>query len=101
MYKPFPTNRVMITDAEEMFGDCRLLLRILNRLGCTSSPDTHDHFVTQHAEAQCKQGNLQFLNQAHSRRPRAWFLKIVFVRVFVCVCVPAPEDINNQWRDMV
>ena len=37
---------------------------------------------------------LLFLNQAH-----AWFLEIVPVQmsvcVFVCVCVPAPEAINN------
>ena len=41
-----------------------------------------------------------FLNQA-----RAWFLKIdpvriVGMRACVCVCVSAPEAINNQWRDV-
>ena len=43
-----------------------------------------------------------FLNQARaSHRPaRAWFLKIEPVRivcicVYVCVCVSAPEAINN------
>jgi len=30
----------------------RILLRILNQLGCTSSPDTHDRFVTQQADSQ-------------------------------------------------
>ena len=38
----------------EVCGGSRQLLRILNRLGCTSSPDTHDRFVTQHAEARCQ-----------------------------------------------
>jgi len=43
-----------------------------------------------------------FLNQARAgRRPvRDWFLEIAFVRdvcmrVCVCVCVSAPEAINN------
>ena len=31
-----------------------------------------------------------FLNQA-----RAWFLRIVSVRMYACVCVSAPEAINN------
>ena len=44
----------MLADAVEMCGGSRQLLRILNRLGCTSSPDTHDRFVTQHAELQRK-----------------------------------------------
>ena len=42
----------LLADTVEMCGGSRQLLRILNRLGCTSSPDTHDHFVTHHAEAQ-------------------------------------------------
>ena len=45
------------------------------------------------------------LNQARAKAARAWFLEIVLVRVSVCVracvCVSAPEAINNQWRDMV
>ena len=44
----------LIPDAVEMCGGSCQLLRILNRLRCTSSPDTHDRFVTQHAEVQCK-----------------------------------------------
>ena len=44
----------LLADAVEMCGGSRQLLRILNRLGCTSSPDTHDRFVTQHAETQRK-----------------------------------------------
>lgn len=35
----------------EICGGSRQLLKILNRLGCTGSPDTHDRFITQHAEA--------------------------------------------------
>ena len=42
---------------------------------------------------------------AHGRRPRVrGFLKLLwFARRYVClcVCVSAPEAINNQWRDMV
>ena len=41
-----------MADAVEVCSGSRQLLQILNRLGCTSSPDTHDRFVTQHAEAQ-------------------------------------------------
>ena len=50
-----------------------------------------------------------FLNQARAghRPARAWFLKINSVRIVgmrayvcVCVCVSAPEAINNQWRDV-
>ena len=42
-----------------------------------------------------------YLNQARARRPRApGFLKLLwFARR--CVCVSAPEAINNQWRDKV
>ena len=42
----------LLADVVEMCGGSRQLLRILNRLGCTSSPDTHDRFVTQHADNQ-------------------------------------------------
>ena len=42
----------LLADAVEMCGGSRQLLRIFNRLGCTSSPDTHDRFVTQHADNQ-------------------------------------------------
>ena len=43
---------LFFADIVETSGGSRELLRILNRLGCTSSPDTHDRFVTYHAEAQ-------------------------------------------------
>ena len=43
-----------MSDAVETCGGSRQLLRILNRLGCMGSPDTHDCFVTQHAEMQRK-----------------------------------------------
>ena len=36
------------------------------------------------------------LNQAHANPGRhAWFLKIVFMRMCVCVCVSAPKAVNN------
>ena len=35
-----------------------------------------------------------FLNQAHVRPVRAWFLEIDLVRE-VCVCVSAPDASNN------
>jgi len=56
----------------------------------------------------CHKVVITLLNQARAgRRPaRDWFFEIAFVRdvcmrVCVCVCVSAPEAINNQWRDMV
>ena len=42
----------VIADIIEVCGGSRQLIRILNRLGCCSSADTHDRFVTQHAMAQ-------------------------------------------------
>ena len=42
----------LLADIIEMCGGSHQLLRILNRLGCSSSPDTHDRFVTHHAKAQ-------------------------------------------------
>ena len=36
----------------ETGGGSRQLLTVLNRLGCVSSPDTHDQFVTLNAEDQ-------------------------------------------------
>ena len=41
----------ILADIVETSGGSRELLRILNRLGCTPSPDTHECFVTYHAEA--------------------------------------------------
>jgi len=51
MYKPNPTTTLhdLLADAVEICGGSRQLFRILNRLG---SPDTHDRFVTQHADYQ-------------------------------------------------
>ena len=42
----------LLADAVEICGGSWQLLRILNRLGCPSSPDTHNRFVTQHADHQ-------------------------------------------------
>jgi len=41
----------ILADRVEVCSGSRHLLKILNRLGCTSSSDTHDRFVTQYAEA--------------------------------------------------
>ena len=38
-----------MADVDETGGGSRQLLKILNRLGCVSSPDTHDRFVSMHA----------------------------------------------------
>ena len=44
----------LIADMIEICGGSRQLIRILNRLGCATSPDTHDRFVAQHAIVQCQ-----------------------------------------------
>ena len=41
----------LLADAVEVCGGSRQLLRLLNRLGCVSLPDTHDRFVIHHAVA--------------------------------------------------
>ena len=44
-----------------------------------------------------------FLNQVHAghRPAHTWFLKIdPYQSSVMCVCVSAPEAINNKWRDM-
>ena len=46
---PIPIHNIL-ADVVQVCGRSRQLLKILNRLGCTSSPDTHDRFVTFHAE---------------------------------------------------
>ena len=48
--KPPPIYDI-VADTIEVCGGSRKLMRILNRLGCSSSPDTHDRFVTYHATA--------------------------------------------------
>ena len=48
--QPTPIHN-LLADVVEVCGGSRQLLQILNRLGCVSSPDTHDRFVAQHAEA--------------------------------------------------
>ena len=42
----------LLADAVEMCGGSRELLKILNKLVCTSSPDTHNRFVAHYVEAQ-------------------------------------------------
>ena len=48
---PTPIHDV-IADVTEVCGGSCQLIRFLNRLGCCSSADTHDRFVTQHAIAE-------------------------------------------------
>lgn len=46
----------LLADTVEVCGGSRKLIRILNRLGVTSSPDTHDRFITEVVtEQRCKQ----------------------------------------------
>ena len=45
----------VIVDVVEMCGGSRLLICILNRLGCATFPDTHDKFVTHHAVIEVSQ----------------------------------------------
>jgi len=53
LYSTNPTQPLLIhdliADTVEMCGGSRELLRILNKLDYSSSPDTHDCFVAQHA----------------------------------------------------
>jgi hypothetical protein len=42
----------LLADIVETCGGSRQLIKILNRLGFSSSPDSHDRFVTSHAEEQ-------------------------------------------------
>ena len=44
--------QILLADIVEVCGGSRQLLKVLNRLGCVSSPDTHDRFVAFHAESQ-------------------------------------------------
>jgi len=50
---PPPLQNILADVVEVCSGSCQLL-RILNRLGCTSSSDTHDRLVTKYAEAKRK-----------------------------------------------
>ena len=45
----------------------------------------------------------EFLNQVRAAEGRApGFLKLLwFMHQYACVCVSAPEGINNQWCNMV
>ena len=45
----------LLSDVVEVCGGSRQLMRILNRLGCVSSPDTHDRFITERAEKKRQQ----------------------------------------------
>ena len=54
---PLPHPHTLLTDPVEVCGGSRQLIKILNRLGTTSSNDsdcydTHDHFVTHEAQVQ-------------------------------------------------
>lgn len=48
---PTPLHNIL-ADVIETNGGSRQFIRILNCIGYVSSPDTHDRFVTMHAEEQ-------------------------------------------------
>ena len=45
-------NPLLTADVIEVCGGSQQLLKVLNWLGCVSSPNTHDRFVAFHAESQ-------------------------------------------------
>ena len=45
-------NPLLTADVVEVCGGSQQLLKVLNWLGCVSSPNTHDRFVAFHAESQ-------------------------------------------------
>ena len=51
--KPTPIHDV-IADVAEVCEGSRLLISVLNKLGCATSPDIQDRFVTHHAMVQCQ-----------------------------------------------
>ena len=64
---PSPIH-TLLADTVEVCGGSRQLIKILNRLGATSSNDTHDRFVTH--KAQVQQGRSVFyLNKYSQLRP--------------------------------
>ena len=53
----------ILADVVQVCGRSRVLLHILNHLGCTSSPDTYDRFVTSQAIRQRDQSVWDHLSE--------------------------------------
>lgn len=97
--KPTAFHNVL-ADVVETGGGSRQLLKILNQLGCVSSPDTHDRFVSMHANDNRERNVWTVLSPTAFTVASVTFFKAMLQYTVVISISAATMELQCSWCNL-